>query len=53
MLRPLIDDDLYEEGIDIIIDDDDDETIIDDDDELLTDKDFELLYAMEQQGAFI
>ena len=54
MPRPLIDDDLYEEGIDIIIDDDDDETIIDDDDdELLTDKDFELLYALEQQGAFI
>ena len=46
MLAPLIDDDLYEEGIDIIIDDDDD-------DEPLTVEDFDLLYEMEQQGAFI
>jgi len=39
-------DDHYDDDIDVIIDHDDD-------DELLTDEDFELLYAMEQQGAFI
>jgi len=41
-------DDHYDDDIDVIIDHDDD-----DDDGLLTDEDFELLYAMEQQGAFI
>ena len=41
-------DDRYDDDIDVIIDHDDDE-----DDGLLTDEDFELLYEMEQQGAFI
>ena len=46
MLGPLIDDDHYEDDIDIILDDEHD-------DEPLTDEDFELLYELEQQGAFI
>ena len=39
-------DDLYDDDIDTIIDHDEDELILDD-------EDFELLYEMEQQGAFI
>lgn len=40
-------DDLYDDDIDTIIDHDDDDELI------LDDEDFELLYEMEQQGAFI
>lgn len=43
---PLHDDDIYDDEIDTILDDEDD-------DGLLTDEDFELLYEMEQQGAFV
>tara|TARA_R100001443_G_scaffold110568_1_gene122600 strand:+ start:413 stop:544 length:132 start_codon:yes stop_codon:yes gene_type:complete len=39
-------DDLYDDDIDTIIDHDEDELILDD-------EDFELLYEMEQQGAFV
>ena len=39
-------DDLYDDDIDVIIDHDEDELILDE-------EDFELLYEMEQQGAFI
>tara|TARA_Y100000592_G_C5444208_1_gene305069 strand:+ start:1122 stop:1253 length:132 start_codon:yes stop_codon:yes gene_type:complete len=39
-------DDLYDDDIDTIIDHDEDELILDD-------EDFELLYKMEQEGAFV
>lgn len=39
-------DDLYDDDIDVIIDHDDDDLILDD-------EDFEMLYTMEQEGAFI